>query len=602
MVRRILTGLLSVVLFAGIALAATEICGDGVDNDASGTAGSCPGGSVDAIYSTGCDELCAAPDQDADGYATSGYTGPNSGVDCDDTRRDIYPGISTDVGCSAGSWRTCQSDGTFTSCSSSDWCPSACTAGCKYINRATGNNSNAGTKASPWHNHTKFTYNGGGYTPSAGECFVFFDGTYSETTTYNSYDYGWLWNVDGDASNHIGVYNYPGEDAVYLDAGGTSGAPKMALACTAGCSYIDWQGVHVTGNYCNATSEIPDAGCMAWTVGPNNIVIRNTRFENNQCPHDINCSSLLIHDGASPINVHHNYFFNTYDPAESGENVAELTTFRTDGLTVVDNVGRKTDANRATGMIFKINKHASAANAFEVKRNRLQNGSILIGTGGQSFSLESNVLTDCDDKAFWIKDYGGTSHFTGTMDLQYNTIINCRPLRYRPSEAWNANGSSAADVCSGDETLGTFRFRWNVIDDNSSYNGAAGELNVLDVDRYGPDGLYTAVIGAGKFVSTNNCYLFDNTPYFQVYGSNGGTSACNESEQGLSGASYANWAAWTGAGYDASSFNEDPTFDGDKIATSSNCLNKGWNVGLYSATGDQTTSGAGTFRARGGRL
>lgn len=46
-----------------------EICGDGIDNSASGhTKGSCPGGWADAVYSDGCDFLCPGIDKDQDGF------------------------------------------------------------------------------------------------------------------------------------------------------------------------------------------------------------------------------------------------------------------------------------------------------------------------------------------------------------------------------------------------------------------------------------------------------------------------------------------------------------------------------------------------------
>ena len=72
MVKRLIAVLL---LTAAPAFGAVgEICGDGIDNDASGG-----------------DAACAEPDKDRDGYpSSSAYTGPyGSAVDCDDTNRDV---------------------------------------------------------------------------------------------------------------------------------------------------------------------------------------------------------------------------------------------------------------------------------------------------------------------------------------------------------------------------------------------------------------------------------------------------------------------------------------------------------------------------------
>ena len=81
------------ILYLGVSSSAfaaiPEKCGDGIDNPGStggstnGTKGSCPAGYHDAYIGSGCDADCTL-DKDGDGYA---YT------DCDDTHRDIQPGL-----------------------------------------------------------------------------------------------------------------------------------------------------------------------------------------------------------------------------------------------------------------------------------------------------------------------------------------------------------------------------------------------------------------------------------------------------------------------------------------------------------------------------
>jgi hypothetical protein len=112
----------------------TEICGDGIDNDSSG--GDLP---------------CPSPDADRDAYFTNG-AGPNSGTDCDDTNRHIFPGVYTSVGCSAGNFHYCNSNGTYSSCAPLS-SANAASFGCTnlYFMSPTGGTSAAGTYADPWN-------------------------------------------------------------------------------------------------------------------------------------------------------------------------------------------------------------------------------------------------------------------------------------------------------------------------------------------------------------------------------------------------------------------------------------------------------------------
>lgn len=221
---RLLKFLFLLLLCNSLAFAADRGCG--VDTDQSGAV----------------DTLCPAPDQDNDGYLTTGsatVNGAQSGVDtitvdsghtlnkrgaivsiganqyfvkdytattitlndfvtgatsisvsdndsisavldCDDTNHYIYPGIDTISGCSAGNYRTCQNDGTYTSCASLSSYTCHTSGSTYFLDDAETDCTGDGSYGDP-ENWLCLANTGlGGYHAlSAGNCAVFKCGTYS---------------------------------------------------------------------------------------------------------------------------------------------------------------------------------------------------------------------------------------------------------------------------------------------------------------------------------------------------------------------------------------------------------------------------------------
>ena len=116
------------------------------------------------------------------------------------------------------------------------------------------------------------------------------------------------------------------------------------------------------------------------------------------------------------------------------------------------------------------------------------------------------------------------------------------------------------------------------------------------VHTYGPDALYTDVISGGKLQINNNCYYnASSAPTFGLFESNNADTSC--SGRGNSGTSYS-FSSWQSAGYDTTSYSENPVFSTSNKATSSNCLNKGWQNGLPVPGGSTAPSVKNGFRRK----
>lgn len=555
-----------------------EICGNGIDDTCSGTYNSCGAGYVNAYYSKdGCDKLCdsADHDQDGDGYTTTGtgnlYSG--LGIDCDDTKGDIYPGVETASGCSAGQHRTCQADGTYTSCSSSDYCPSGCSY-CRYIDGTSGNNSNNGTtKALAWADQRNFTsyYSGvdepSGYeAPSAGGCYIWLSGTYSYTYLFNTDTVGiFLKNLPGGASTHVRMLDYPGHTPVW-DFPGTSGAPRVPLVVTTS-TYVDISGFTVTGNYCDGVRE-PNAFCVG-IDDSSDVDVSRMRVYNNEGITSSNFAGMGSETDSNRVVFHHNWLQDNYTAGGSGKDT-QLMFFRGIG----NKAWKNTIAISATNQADCIRmKHANYTSTISIRGNSISGGIFGVSICGPNFEISNNICVGQTGKCFHMADNGGTSFQTGTMAIHDNTIISARLLEYNPQLGYNTDNSPAADQCSGDPTPGTLTTSNNVIDDDvASY---PGESEMITMQTYGPDSLRTAFLTSGKTLFSGNCYNngVASDIVYATYSSNNADTSC--SGRGNDGQSYSDFATWAAAGFETGSYEEDPGLDAYNKPTSTHCVGKG---------------------------
>jgi len=428
-VKRFVAALLAALMLAGEAAAVEEICGSGFDEDASGMAGSCPPGEVDAIYGSGCDKLCDAPDRDGDGYYSTGG-GPNAGIDCDDMRRDIYPGVTTSTD-GGSTWKTCQSNGTYTSPSSSDFKPPGCGT-TYYLDPVNGSNSNAGTSvATAWQTPAKLVsyYEAGDrpagwHQPASSECVGLMGGTHSFGYMHGTDRVGFLFkNIDG-----VKFFGYPGQTVV-IDSGGTSESPRNPFHLY-GATNVTVEDITISGNHCYANGLTGDAGCFVVNADGSNVDVSRVVIRDNECQWDTNCAGFVGHSIAG-LKLHHSFVVDNYDHA-AGEGVANkgngVIFYRGTNSEVSDSV-----MGYSTGRLGApfVQKHANYGSGFVFKRNKVMNGTLCAAFGGGNVTASNNVIAGCD-YAFNFADRGGTSYQVGDMIVENNTLINARALQYNP--------------------------------------------------------------------------------------------------------------------------------------------------------------------------
>ena len=147
---------------------------------------------------------CPSPDEDNDGYADN--------VDCDPLNAAVFPGISLQ-GSGPGTFKTCQSDGTFTpSAPISTYTCHSGSGSTYWVSFDQTDCTGTGTYASPkdprcFFDSTKLGY----HSPISGDCIVHKGGTYGYFfgTTPNKH-MAYLSLKSGTFSNPITITSEPG--------------------------------------------------------------------------------------------------------------------------------------------------------------------------------------------------------------------------------------------------------------------------------------------------------------------------------------------------------------------------------------------------------
>lgn len=577
--RRLL--LLALLLLPSAAGAVDSICG--VDTDKSGT----------------YDKWCATPDEDRDGYTTNG-TG--LGYDCDDRNRFAYPGIA--VGCDSGGgansgWKLCQSSGSYTACTANTttaYCPTGCAA-CYYIDSVGGNNSNAGTFASPWANYLQFvSYYQAGDRPAGwvdmvdgsnnGRCFLFKTGTYTNTFSFNGTTRGlYVKSKTATASAPIRIMAYPGATPT-IDNPSTSGSPVAGVFVDQS-SYVVIDGFNITGNYGSAT--LADGALAA--LEANFVEFRNNRVYSNQGSAGNTMGGIMLHS-SNDSTIHHNVLYDNYDPVTTdSQNNSNILVFRGTRNAITDNVSFYTTTATQNEPIYM--KHADHTSSLDVKRNYLAGGQTRFA--GPNVNVSNNLFANTE---LMFGDVGGTS-FQYNISVTRNTFSSAI-VKYVPQRGYNIAGTGAADACSSDATIGTFTMSSNVFLGTAVSYGA--DARMFNAHTYGPDSLYTESVGAGKVAISNNCYYNASTAAsFGLFEANNGVLTCTG--RGNSGQSYT-FAQWVSAGYGAGSYETNPTLDTNEVAGAANCSSYGWRIAADHALSTRRRASAfsrGSARTIGAR-
>lgn len=553
--------LVLLLLFAPAVVSATDIaCGR--DTDANGTV----------------DSFCADTDSDRDGYPAS--------QDCDDNDWTIFPSGTklenvTTKGCTNG-WRVCKADGTYTACkthSAEPYCPSQCLH-CFYFDKVNGNDANTGTYFSPWKTYDKFntfwdSTPAGTHSISAGDCFLGMNGTYNETHVYSGNTNGLLWRgVNGNSTNHVQLLAYPGQTPTITM--GTRAAPERPLHIMQ-ASYIDVDGIRITGSVCDVNNLTPNAGCFT-IDSSSNVRVTRARVWNNDGIRNNNTGGFVINGDL--VSIENSYIVDNYDHTIDGINNAGITFFRGSGNQVLNSIVGYTVAGH--GDCLK-EKHADNSGSYEKR---------LILTNNVVFNCITHINTATSilaSKNYFFgpgginfADIGGPTNHRQNSIVELNTFENTDGIRIAPSKEYNDSGTA----CSSCGSIGTFTVRQNVMINTTS--GFASDGGQYAVCHYGSEGYYTDLIGGSKILFQDNCVYLPNTTFAAtIFASNPANNECPPGSSGAapSGTRYTSTAAWQATTLTSGEKFENPVLNGSKQATSNNCKLWGWSVSSGGGSG-----------------
>jgi hypothetical protein len=501
---------------------ADEICGDGIDQDCNGS-----------------DLLCPAPDQDRDGYSSS--------QDCDDTSRNIYPGISVACSDSCGQGtKTCQSNGSYSACSCTPLCEATGSGTCYYISKLTGSDSAAGTFSQPWKTaQNVVSYYNPSDRPSkwvqlqAGDVVYFMSGVYNRT-----YDYMYqgqksiyLRGVHGTSSAPVVLKAYPGSHPVV--------APFIAQGTTLNgihiyqSDYIIVEGIEVTRTY----------GTPIHIQESSDITMRNLWVHHADGPGAHNISGIAVTAGES-ITIQNSLLHDVYDHSEQNYNSRLIAFFSGGNNKVLRNVLFQSPDRSApsTGGCIVYKHVATVPNStFEVGHNVLWNCAMTsIGSGTFNSHIHHNLLINSVAPQFI--NFGGGTLMRDNV-VEYNTMIG-KGLSYQPTTEYGS--------------IGMLTFRNNIVVDNSSYTHLDGTITI---STYGSQALYNDIVGGNKMSFNNNCYYSTITsPQFNLF------------SKSTSYGWYGGLSGWKSRGFDSGSIEANPGLNQYHIPTNAACQSYGWSA------------------------
>lgn len=537
------------------------------------------------------DNYCPGDDQDFDGYSTAQG-------DCDDTNWQIFPGTLTEKGCSEGSFRKCAADGSgYTSCKAlssmtySDigsgatrlfWIgPSGSTAlhaGDSYENpadyRCIGDKSYNSTCRSDFRN--------GANDIPAGTAFLFLAGTYNTSyldgSTYHQLylDYG-----IGTATNPIYIQGDPTGTAEIVIQG-TSTLNSRAGIKVYESAYVYIDKMKVSGGY-------GTGGAIEFYTSDYGRVTRSTVMDvdGNGGSDNLAGISALCGRGASHgcVTATHNLVEDVYNTsAPTNPNNSCIVFFEGEGAKINYNVCLITRTGGA-GVGIKY-KHSQSYTTYEMVGNFVQNTAAdCIETGAPHGVIRYNLLlgcgTDHNEQCFQVANAGGGCHFNDLI-IEYNTCEGGNFLRFDPTTDYTCTATI------GDPAL---TFQKNVsVDDKAAYSCQGPAQCPIAIAKYGSSAMYTDVMTTGsnagkKIILKENCWY------------NSASTAFKSTVMDGNGADYNSWSTWAASGVETGSFNENPSFNSIKNATSTNCKLFG-----YLANRATTSATVKTRGVSGGRV
>lgn len=564
MFRRSIVILLLLMISGLSANAADTRCG--VDTDLSGTVGT----------------MCPEPDKDGDGYTSDGSLGKagTTHTDCDDTNFHIHPGVQYRGSCSSGNYKTCNTDGTTSSCSALSGLTCHTGGGSTYwFDAAETDCAGTGEYNDP-ENYlcTSNTGMSGYHAPVAGDCYVFKSGTYTGAWgTAPSRAQILFSNKDGTSSNPITLQAAPGAkwwevgagSGVLIEGSGSSVSDNVYVMYFPDSEYVYTYGFEIktgSGGYNSVGIHYANS-----TGGKTKENYTHDLF--GECG-SLNCAGILIRGHSDDVDAMYNFTDDIYEVGEPGnQNTADIVVMDCDNFKINFNVLKSTDGN---GYGVKIKHGTRDGTAGQILHNIVENRDDwpAISCGGSPNTLiKYNYVNDVERGCFEVKDLGSTDDFFSGIEIKSNTCVNTNSFCF----GFNPDN---LDVTSGTPAV-TAQDNVCISDHSGTWASSGDADSEVRIQHYGLNFLYTDLIDGNKIVIENNCIYKSTADAFQgtIFGNNTNPGGCVTTPINTCadfGNVYNTWSAWQTAGWDTGGSNENPTLDSYGRATSTNCDDKGW--------------------------
>lgn len=490
---------------------------------------------------------CSAVDADGDGWPAT--------VDCDDHRRDRGPGsyelfIEDEAGaCDALEIGRCEANGTW-SCVDSTDVPADFFPGGQnvYWFAETGTAEGDGSifDPFPWD---VFSNTGASYyhDPAPGDVFLGQGGTYDQT-----------WSNGGTATQFY-VFNQNATEAhptyVLMLLPGVIEGQSVSPNQTPGykISLSDWwvsQGIYVDGGYSTAGIQISESD-------HNRLAYFGVWDIDGEQNNNLAGVKVTVCDGCS---VTDGYAYNNYDRSNAtGGNNAQIYVDEVTNWEVARNISFVTGT--AYSHCFK-NKHAWIPSESQSGKFHDNIGINCLHSGYST--LDCNI--DMYNNRF--KNIGGTASTLGNAAFGYSPDgQGCfKNSKIRNNSVWGGP-LLQANFDDGTVSSPTLEVSQNVITDEATSYQSDGENGFIRICRY-CNSTNCALITGGGFNAHDNVYYNSASTAlrFIIY-----PDAC--------GASYTGLTAWKAAGYDTGTVSENPLINSDGVATSTNAVGKGFQLG-----------------------
>lgn len=527
-------------------------------------------------------DLACTDDNDSDG---DGY---DDNHDCADADATIYPGVSIASGCTGSDYKTCQADGTYTSCQAGPLCEKTGSGQCYYVNPASGSDANPGTYASPWATLNNVSYYSTGapgtaITPVAGSVFYLVGSTDltgshggcyggSHTCAFSTY------NRNGTSSDHFTLKRYPGA-TLKINSSCTSGSPCTTIEYYYS-DYWDFVDLELTGGY---------GSLIAGGEGVSNVKFERIYAHDNDGDANNNLAGIMM-DGVDTAEIRNSRIKDICDSTASSTtkwyNVRNIGMFLSSNVTIHHNNIWHTlgpsDSGACKGRGIG-QKHAvlpASAGTNRIYANKLWNNYDQITVASPNTETDHNLIIckSSDDLGYAeISGNGGpnTYHYLKSENFHHNTLYNC----LGPTLNYEAGARSSTYI-------GNNTYQYNVIvNDRASYN-YGNSLFTVCADVGCSDADYTAIYGGGLNTIDYNCYYASaTTAKFGHFG--GGSAASGGTHEFATGT-----PNWQGRGYDAHGYLGDPNIDSQYEAQTAQCASMGYTEGsmLIGTTTTTTTT------------